>query len=110
MQEDRRRRPRHRRQACRGPLRGCSSLFRAELLVEGDRQLRFVGVYHEDREEFGRLRLAGIGTDAMAVDVSQKSDDGKAVSGASAAESLSYQKRPFLIRMLVRGFIAARVQ
>jgi hypothetical protein len=29
---------------------------------EGDRQLRLVRVHHEHREELGRLRLAGIGT------------------------------------------------
>src|SRR4029078_8805678 len=34
---------------------------------EWDRQLRLVRVHHEHREELGRLRLAGIGADAMAV-------------------------------------------
>src|SRR5437868_5598742 len=34
---------------------------------EWDRQFRLVRVHHEDREELGRLRLAGIGADAVAV-------------------------------------------
>ena len=34
---------------------------------EWDRQFRLVRVYHEHREELGRLGLAGIGTDAVAV-------------------------------------------
>ena len=34
---------------------------------EGGRQLRLVRVHHEHREELGRLRLAGIGADAVAV-------------------------------------------
>src|SRR6202035_6119874 len=32
-----------------------------------DRQFRLAGVHHEHREELGRLRLAGIGADAVAV-------------------------------------------
>jgi hypothetical protein len=32
-----------------------------------DRQFRLVRVHHEHREELGRLRLAGIGADAVAV-------------------------------------------
>src|SRR5260370_17613357 len=34
---------------------------------EWDRQFRLVRVHHEHREELGRLRLAGIGADAVAV-------------------------------------------
>src|SRR6267143_4452733 len=34
---------------------------------EWDRQLRLVRVHHEHREELGRVRLAGIGADAVAV-------------------------------------------
>jgi hypothetical protein len=34
---------------------------------EGDRQFRLVRVHHEHREELGRLRLAGIGADTVAV-------------------------------------------
>src|SRR6516225_6482134 len=34
---------------------------------EWDRQFRLVRVHHEHREELGRLRLAGIGTDTVAV-------------------------------------------
>lgn len=34
---------------------------------ERSRQFLLVRIYHEYREELGRLRLAGIGTDAMAV-------------------------------------------
>jgi hypothetical protein len=34
---------------------------------ERDRQLRLFRVHHEHREELGRLRLAGIGADAVAV-------------------------------------------
>ena len=34
---------------------------------ELDRQFRLVRVHHEHREELGRLRLAGIGADAVAV-------------------------------------------
>jgi len=34
---------------------------------EGDRQFRLIRVHHEHREELGRLRLAGIGADAVAV-------------------------------------------
>ena len=34
---------------------------------EWDRQFRLVRVHHEHREEPGRLRLAGIGADAVAV-------------------------------------------
>src|SRR5256884_7700968 len=34
---------------------------------EWDREFRLVRVHHEHREELGRLRLAGIGTDAVAV-------------------------------------------
>src|SRR5262249_27833698 len=33
---------------------------------EWDRQFRLVRVHHEHREELGRLRLAGIGADAVA--------------------------------------------
>src|SRR5260221_13235914 len=32
-----------------------------------DRQVRLVRVHHEHREELGRLRLTGIGADAVAV-------------------------------------------
>ena len=34
---------------------------------EWDRQFRLVRVHHEHREKLGRLRLAGIGADAVAV-------------------------------------------
>src|SRR5919109_1495184 len=34
---------------------------------EWDRQLRLVRIHHEHREELGRLRLAGIGADGVAV-------------------------------------------
>src|SRR5438128_8830869 len=34
---------------------------------EWDRQFRLVRVHHEHREELGRLRLAGIGADAVVV-------------------------------------------
>jgi hypothetical protein len=37
------------------------------LVPEWDRQFRLVRVHHEHREELGRLRLAGIGADAVAV-------------------------------------------
>jgi hypothetical protein len=37
------------------------------LVTEWDRQFRLVRVHHEHREELGRLRLAGIGADAVAV-------------------------------------------
>jgi hypothetical protein len=37
------------------------------LVPEWDRQFRLVRVHHEHREELGRLRLAGIGVDAVAV-------------------------------------------
>src|SRR5262249_12675200 len=36
-------------------------------VLEWDRQFRLVRVHHEHREELGRLRLAGIGADAVAV-------------------------------------------
>jgi len=36
-------------------------------VAEWDRQFRLVRVHHEYREELGRLRLAGIGADAVAV-------------------------------------------
>src|SRR2546425_12771601 len=48
-----------------------SSLYYARLsktsVPEWDRQFRLVRVHHEHREELGRLRLAGIGADAVAV-------------------------------------------
>src|ERR671922_944716 len=45
-----------------------SCMFQAKTSVpEWDRQFRFVRVHHEHREELGRLRLAGIGADAVAV-------------------------------------------
>src|ERR1700738_5212481 len=34
---------------------------------EWDRQLRLVRVHHEHREKLGRLRIAGIGADGVAV-------------------------------------------
>jgi hypothetical protein len=37
------------------------------LVPEWDRQFRLIRTHHEHREELGRLRLAGIGADAVAV-------------------------------------------
>jgi hypothetical protein len=37
------------------------------LVPEWDRQFRLIRIHHEHREELGRLRLAGIGADAVAV-------------------------------------------
>src|SRR5207249_3267103 len=46
----------------------CEDTFTSKTSVpEWDRQFRLVRVHHEHREELGRLRLAGIGADAMAV-------------------------------------------
>src|SRR5258708_861367 len=53
--------------------RPCSSAVRAAgamtmtSVPQWERQLRLACVDHEDREELGRLRLAGIGADAVAV-------------------------------------------
>src|ERR1700748_812879 len=44
---------------------------------EWDRQFRLVCVHHEHREELGRLRLASIGADAVAI----AGQLGKALSG-----------------------------
>ncbi len=46
----------------------CEDTFTSKTSVpEWDRQFRLVRVHHEHREELGRLRLAGIGADAVAV-------------------------------------------
>src|SRR5256712_6798488 len=42
-------------------------VVRRPSVPEWGRQFRFVRVHHEHREELGRLRLAGIGADAVAV-------------------------------------------
>src|SRR5438552_702459 len=57
-----------RRSTRRADSSHCEDTFTSKTSVpEWDRQFRLVRVHHEHREELGRLRLAGIGTDAVAV-------------------------------------------
>src|SRR5437870_11039296 len=48
-------------------LKASSRFFFKTSVPEWDRQFGLVRVHHEHREELGRLRLAGIGADAVAV-------------------------------------------
>src|SRR5438094_4270883 len=57
-----------RRSTRRADSSHCEDTFTSKTSVpEWDRQFRLVRVHHEHREELGRLRLAGIGADAVAV-------------------------------------------
>src|SRR3989442_12245430 len=56
-----------RRSTRRADSSHCEDTFTSKTSVpEWDRQFRLVRVHHEHREELGRLRLAGIGADAVA--------------------------------------------
>jgi hypothetical protein len=49
------------------PFHGERAKARMTSVRERDRQFRLVRVHHEHREELGRLRVAGIGAESLAV-------------------------------------------